>query len=486
LGGLVVAAAAAALVGAPATSGAARPTPSVPAGFTDTSLWQGLTLPTAIAFSPDGRVFVAEKSGVIKVSASLSGPAPTQWIDLRKQTFDNYDRGMLGLTVDPQLGTTGHNFVYALFTYDAPPGQTAPVWKDKCKANPGITKDGCAVTGKLVSIPVNPDGTAGKAKTLIDAQWCQQFTSHSVGHLAFGPDGYLYVSGGEGASYTQADWGQLGGTLPGTPTPANVCGDPPSPVGTPLSMPTTEGGALRSQSPRRPSGHPVLLNGAVLRINPKTGAGVVGNPMYNPADNKSNASRIIAYGFRNPYRFTFRPGTSEVWVSEVGAGTWEEIDRIPSATSTPTKNFGWPCYEGTDVHQPFDQANLCQSLYNDVAAPATAPFDAYQHGSKLGPNDTCPTQGGSSAISGISFTAANSNYPTAYHGALFFGDYVRNCIWVEFPGGDGLPSHATLQTFVDDSENPYPVDLETDPVSGDLFYVDIGLGSIHRITYTGP
>jgi glucose/arabinose dehydrogenase len=360
LGGLAVAAVVAALVGTPASSGAAGPVPSVPAGFTDTELWTGLTRPTAIAFSPDGRVFVAEKSGIIKVFASLSATTPTQWADLRKQTFDNYDRGMLGLVVDPKLGTLGHDFVYALYTYDAPPGQTAPVWHDKCRANPGITTDGCAVTGKLVRIPVNADGTAGRAKPLIQAEWCQQFTSHSIGHLAFGPDGDLYVSGGEGASYTQADYGQLGGTLPDTPTPANVCGDPPEPVGTPDSIPTTEGGSLRSQSPRRPSGHPVLLSGSVLRVNPKTGAGVVGNPMYNSADKSSNASRVVAYGFRNPFRFTFRPGTPEIWVAEVGAGTWEEIDRIPSAASTPMKNFGWPCYEGTQVHQPFDSTNMCQ------------------------------------------------------------------------------------------------------------------------------
>jgi glucose/arabinose dehydrogenase len=490
-GGIVLAVAVSvALIGTSAGSGAATRQPSLPSGFNDVSVWTGLTLPTAIAFSPDGRVFVALKSGYIDVFSSLSATTPTVWADFHKQTFDNYDRGMLGLAVDPKLGTTGHDFVYALFTYDAPPGQTAPIWHDKCKADPGIEVDGCAVTGKLVRIPVNADGTAGRAKTLIANQWCQQFTSHSIGHLAFGPDGDLYVSGGEGASYTKADWGQLGGTQPATPTPANVCGDPPGGVGTALTIPTAEGGSLRAQSPRRASGEPVLLNGSVLRVNPKSGAGVVGNPMYNAADPSGNASRVVAYGFRNPFRFTFRPGTSEVWVSEVGAGTWEEIDRITGATVKPTANYGWPCYEGTDVHQPFDQMNQCKALYNDTVAPARTPFDEYNHQSTLGAGDTCGTAGGSSAISGISFTAANSNYPAAYQGALFFADHSRSCIWVEFPGAGGLPSRSTLQTFVDDSANPLPVDLETDPVSGDLFYVNIGVGgttgSIHRITYTGP
>lgn len=483
---VTVAAISAALLGAPAQSGAAGRSPALPAGFTDTVAFQGLNTPTAVAFSPDGRVFVAEKSGIVKVFASMSATTPTVWADFSRLVFNNYDRGLLGLVVDPQLGTVGHNYVYVLYTLDAPPGQKAPVWHDRCKKVPGYTTDGCVVTGNLARVPVNPDGTAGKAKLLISAQWCQQFSSHSIGHLAFGPDGMLYVTGGEGSNYNSADWGQFGGTLPATPTPANPCGDPPGGVGVALTIPTARGGSLRSQSPRRPAGEPRLLNGTLLRINPATGAGVPGNPMYNPADTKGNASRIVAYGFRNPFRFTFRPGTSEIWVGDVGAGTWEEIDRVPNATTTPTPNYGWPCYEGTDIHQPFDNLDMCKSLYTDTAAPPTMPFDEYNHASTLGAGDTCTNAGGSSALSGITFAAANTNYPAAYHGALFFADHSRNCIWVEFPGANGLPSRATLQTFVDDSNNPWPVDLETDPVSGDIFYVDINLGTVHRISYVGP
>ena len=273
----------------------------------------------------------------------------------------------------PSSAPSGHNFVYALYTYDAPPGATAPVWKDKCKKPPRhTTSTGVSSPGNLVRIPVNPDGTAGKAKVLIKTEWCQQFTSHSVGHLAFGPDGYPLRERGRRARATStADWGQLGGTLPATPTPANLCGDPPGASAHRSPVPTARGGSLRAQSPRRPAGEPVLLNGTVLRVNPKTGAGVAGNPMYNSADKKSNASRIVAYGFRNPFRFTFRPGTSEIWVGDVGEGKWEEINRVPSATTKPTPNFGWPCYEGAAMHNTFDALNLCIVLSADAAAPAT-------------------------------------------------------------------------------------------------------------------
>ena len=73
--------------------------------------------------------------------------------------------------------------------------------------------------------------------------WCQQYPSHSVGGLAFGADGALYVSGGDGASFNFADWGQDG-------SPLNPCGDPPGGVGATLTPPTAEGGALRSQDLR--------------------------------------------------------------------------------------------------------------------------------------------------------------------------------------------------------------------------------------------
>jgi glucose/arabinose dehydrogenase len=218
-------------------------------------------------------------------------------------------------------------------------------------------------------------------------------------------------------------------------------------------------------------------------VNPKTGAGVPGNPMFDSLNKKSNASRIIAYGFRNPFRFTFRPGTSEVWVADVGWNTWEEVDRVASPTAKPAPDYGWPCYEGAPQNAAFSALNMCKALYSDSAAPATGPYDAYNHSSTLGSGDTCGTAGGSSAISAIGFTAANLNYPAAYKGALFFGDHSRSCIWVELAGSNGLPSRATLKTFVDDSDKPAPVDIEADPVSGDLFYVNLDAGAIHRISY---
>lgn len=467
------------LAGSAAYSRTSAGAATTPGGFTDLTVWSGLTRPTAIAFAPDGRIFVAEKSGLIKVFASRAAAQPTVFADLRAVVYDFSDRGLLGLATDPALGQSGHNYIYVLYTYDAPPGRTAPVWNDQCPSPPGANTDGCVVTIVLSRIPVSPDGSAGAEQRIIGPAWCQQFTNHSAGHLAFAPDGTLYVSAGDGASFTDVDYGQYGGTLAGTPTPANPCGDPPGRSGTALTSPTARGGALRALSPRRPAGEPLSLDGAVLRVNPATGAGVPGNPTYSSSNPRSNASRIYAYGFRNPFRFAIRPANAEVWVGDVGWHTWEEIDRLPKPPTTVASNSGWPCYEGAGKQAGYAALDLCEALYADTTHPATAPYYTYNHSSALRTGDTCPA--GGSSISGLAFSNSPS-YPSAYAGALFFADYARNCIWVMFAGTNGLPDPSTIRTFVDDSDNPYPVDLEVDPQSGDLFYVNIG-GSIHRIIY---
>src|SRR4029079_12671056 len=75
---------------------------TVPAGFSDVAVFTGLTLPTAVAFSPDGKVYVAEKSGIIKVFPSTTSNTPALFKDLRTRVQDYADRGLLGLAVDPR------------------------------------------------------------------------------------------------------------------------------------------------------------------------------------------------------------------------------------------------------------------------------------------------------------------------------------------------------------------------------------------------
>jgi PKD repeat protein/glucose/arabinose dehydrogenase len=441
---------------------------ALPANFQESIVFSGLNHPTAVRFASDGRVFVAEKSGLIKVFDNLSDTTPTVFADLRTAVHDFWDRGLLGLALDPNFPSAP--YVYVLYAYDAPPGQTAPVWNDACPSPPGPTTDGCVVTGRLSRLTASGNTMIGEQVLL--SGWCQQFPSHSIGDLRFGADGALYVSGGDGASFNNVDYGQYGGSA-GSPTPRNPCGDPPAGVGGVESPPTAEGGSLRSLSLHRVAG-PTLLNGAILRLDPATGNGLPDNPLAGSSD--PIARRIVAEGTRNPFRFTVRPGTNDLWIGDVGWNTWEEIDRQPTPTSA-VADFGWPCYEGAGPQPGYQGANLnlCASLY--AAGTALGPYYTYNHSASVVPGDGCPT--GSSSITGLAFYNGGS-YPSAYNGALFFADHSRNCIWVMMPGVNGLPDAGNRAAFVTPAAGP--VDLEIGP-GGDLFYAGFDDGTIRRIQY---
>ncbi|MFB4265064.1 LamG-like jellyroll fold domain-containing protein [Nonomuraea sp. GTA35] len=459
------------LVSAALIAGNVPPAAALPAQFQKQTVFSGLNHPSNIEFSPDGRVFVAEKSGLIKVFDSLTDTTPATYADLRTQVHNFWDRGLLGLALHPDFPSDPR--MYVLYAYDAVPGGTAPRWgtpggtDDPCPTPPGATADGCLVTGRLSVI--SPAG----AETPLITDWCQQHPSHSVGDLQFGPDGTLYASGGDGASFNFADYGQ--DNLPASDiTPDNPCGDPPSPVGTALTPPAAEGGALRSQDVRT-GADPAGLAGTVIRIDPDTGAAAAGNP--NASSTDPNVARIVAHGLRNPFRITNRPGTGEIWSGEVGWSTFEEINRVASPT-TAVANFGWPCYEGAGRQAGYDNLNLtlCESLYTAGAAAHATPYFAWNHNSRPAPNDPCPTGGSSS--SGVAFYEGG-DYPAAYDGALFFSDYSRSCVWVMTAGANGLPDPATVASF--DSGIP-AVELETGP-GGDLFAVDYANGTIVRYIY---
>lgn len=471
-------------------TGLISPTPALvegttlPTGFSESVVFSGLTQPTAVRFSSDGRVFVAEKSGLIKVFATLSASTPTLFHDLRTNVHNFWDRGLLGLALHPIFPTVPS--VYVLYTYDKDPNNPqVPRWgkpgetSDGCpgpkEGGPGATTDGCVVSGRLSRLEMSPGGVSTGTESVLIEEWGQQYPSHSVGTVMFGMDGALYASAGDGAGFTVADYGQGGCIAPCQPndTPRNPLGDPPVEIGELQSPPTAEGGATRSQSLHRVSG-PTVLDGTIIRVDPTTGAGLSDNA--NP-----NARRIVGYGFRNPFRFTFRPGTTELWVGDVGWNTWEEINLIPNPLATQVRNFGWPCYEGAVPQPGYDALNLniCESLYSPPGGH-TAPYFSYNHSQEVVAGETCLIKNGSS-ITGLAFYQEEGTYPAEYQGALFFADHSRNCIWVMLRGANGLPDPATRATFVAGAANP--VDLQIGP-GGDLFYVDFDGGTVRRIQFT--
>lgn len=456
------------IVSADRSASAQEPAPTdLPERFSDTVTFGGLQLPTAVAFTPGGKAFVAEKSGIIKVYDGIGDRTPTTFADLRRQVLDNGDRGLLGLAVDP--GFPREPYVYALYTHDAPIGGTAPVYRDACGRTPS-GEHTCIASARLSRLTAAGDRM--QAERVLIEDWCTNFPSHSVGTVLFGPDGSLYAGAGDGAN-PSTDYGQRG-------APVNPCGDPPTRVGTTPTPPRAAGGSLRSQDLLTPE-DPVTLDGTIIRVDPETGRGWPGNPLADSTD--ANARRIVAMGLRNPFRFTLRPGTEELWVGDVGRFAQEEIDRlVPQRGRVP--NAGWPCYEAANRLGAFDSLNfnLCEDLYQAGSGAVVQPYLAYRHGSRLTPGEDCRLDSGDSITGGVFYTGRS--YPSEFRGAYVFGDYAHECLWYMPKGSNDLPDRSRVGLLSDQVGGV--VQLATGP-GGDLFYVRIGTGrndgQIRRISY---
>src|SRR5215218_10853960 len=124
---------------------------TLPSGFYEEVVVSGLNEPTNVEFSKDGRIFVAEKSGLIKVFDDLNDKTPTIFADLRTQVHNFWDRGLLGLALDPNFPATP--YVYVLYTYDGDVGQNnAPKYGTPggtTDAGPDATGVGAWVSGRL-------------------------------------------------------------------------------------------------------------------------------------------------------------------------------------------------------------------------------------------------------------------------------------------------------------------------------------------------
>lgn len=461
-----------------------RAEPVLPDGFRDETVIGGLIEPTSVAFAPDGTAFVTQKSGLIttydrQLDGTYSDPEPTDFANLRTAVHNYYDRGLLSLAIDPDFPV--RPYVYVVYAWDRDPRRPGEVpaygepdgYYDDCPepagADPGGTAPGCVVGARVSRLEAVRQGdswvmAAGGETPLVEA-YCLQFPSHAAGSVRFGPDGYLYATVGDGASFDFADYGQVG----------NPCADP-----------AREGGSMRSQD-LLTTDDAVGLNGSVIRIDPDTGEPAPGNPAHPQG---AVASSAVAIGLRNPFRFTFRPDGGdrpELWVGDVGGNGFEEVNRVldASAVGTGARNFGWPCFEGPGRNPEFQALDLpvCEGLYREGGV--AAPYFSYEtRGDGLTDDDGCAS--GTASISGVQFMG--EAYPAPYDGALAFSDFSRQCVFVLLPGADGLPDPTRIRTLVAGARSP--VDLVTGP-DGDLYYTSYGTddrgfplpgnGSIRRI-----
>jgi glucose/arabinose dehydrogenase len=434
-----------------ATPAPAALVPAVPAaapGFLVEDAIPGshIEAPVGLAFTPDGRLLVADVPGrVWVIENGVQLPVP-MWAH-EKEVEINGDCGLLGMALDPDFASNRR--LYLLYAVDPDSN--------------GVDDDSVHF-GRLVRYEVSatdPNLVDESTRTvLLGTGWADGIPNysgtHSTGALRFAADGTLLVSAGEGARYDVTDAGGLSAALfePGRAPSA------------------WDRGAFRAQMLDCPAGK-------LLRIDPQTGHGLPTNPFWD-GDPASVRSKVWAYGLRNPFRFCVRPGTGAadpaagnpgtLYVGDVGWNLWEEMDVLPAGGA----NLGWPCREGPVANAAY--AALAPAFGGcGTMGPVTEPVFALSH---VSADSSAPVrERGNSISSGLFYT--HTQFPAPWRDRLVFGDFYRG--WIEaarFDGANRFLASDLLATGMNG-----PVDFAIEPATGWLYVACIIDDHVRRIRW---
>ena len=297
---------------------------TLPPGFTD-ELVATIPAPTALAFTPDGRLLVTTQPGQLRVVKGGS-LLPTLALDLAPRLCSNSERGLLGIAVDPSFTTTRQIFLY--YTWN--------------KFNSCATNSSTAPVNRVSRFVLGDDDRVDPASELILIDNIHSFGgNHNAGDLQVGKDGNLYVSVGDGG----CDY--AGGGCAGANDASR-------------DRNVLLGKVLR-----------ITRDGAIPAGNPFTGAGTARCSTTGSTAAGQICQETYAWGLRNPFRIAFDPNAAgtRFYVNDVGQEVWEEIDE-----GTAGADYGWNVREGPCA---------TGSTTNCGAPPAglTNPIYAYDHGS---------------------------------------------------------------------------------------------------------
>jgi len=390
---------------------------TLPPGFSD-ALVATVGAPTALAFTPDGRLLIATQGGTLWV-AQGGTLLPVAALTLGSKVCSNSERGLLGVAIDPQFPS--NHFVYLYYTFNKnaagcpASNPTSPVERISRFTLDVPTLNVIDPTTELVLL----DGVLNFAG------------NHNGGQLRVGPDGYLYAGIGDGGCDYAGDSGCAG---------AND--------------------ASRDRN---------ILNGKIIRIardgsvpptNPFLGAGTA-RCNAGPSAPGTICQETYAWGFRNPFRFAFRPSDGALTVDDVGQDTWEEIDLVQAGG-----DYGWPCREG--AHTALTTAKCSPTPLNLLD-----PFYEYPHGTIPGTTTT-----GCGSITGGAWVPPGA-WPATYDATYLFADFNCGAIARLTPGGP--PSASDFATGLGAST---VVDLlfGPSPAGQSLYYTTyVGGGQVRRI-----
>jgi len=401
---------------------------AIPPGFVLDTVVSGLHEPTSFAFAADGRIFISERAGAVRVVENgelLHEP----FVNLDHEINSEGTRGLMGIALHPNFPRTP--YLYMAYVYDPPevigydPAGARVSRLLRVEANPADSNvhrpDGFYVmlgsNSTFENIGNPKEGDKPPFSCLDEGgepvRDClpAESLAHTIDDVRFGPDGALYVSNGDG---------------------------------------TTNGkGNMRALDVDS-------LGGKILRINPINGRGYANNPFFDGSYD-SNRSKVYALGLRNPFRFTFSPFTRELFIGDVGNFTWEEINRGRGGV-----NYGWPCYEGPE---PVRDDPACDPIFSG-AQPVRFAAHQYSHSDGFG-----------SAIGGDFYTGRG--YPAQYRNAYFFADFNKGSIQYLTFASNGA---ARVHDFAANAGGV--VQFKRGP-GGDLYLLNLFTGILSRLRYVG-
>jgi glucose/arabinose dehydrogenase len=393
-----------------------------PAGFSDT-LVTPVGSPTALAFTPDGRLLITSQTGQLHV---FQGSTLTTALDLGPADLNvlcaNSERGLLGVAIDPQF-TTNH-FIYLYYTFRKFPNAATPCpLSDPANADNPVNR---------VSRFVLPDNNIVNpaSQTILVDNIPSPRGNHNAGDLHFGKDGYLYVSIGDGA----CDFDPPHSCFANNPAARDLY--------------VLQGKILR-----------ITSSGGIPPGNPFTGTDSARCNVDGHTDTNKKCQEVFARGLRNPFRIAFDPNAAgtRFFINDVGEGTWEEIDEGLAGA-----DYGWAVREGF----------CAEGSTSDCGPPPagmTNPIYAYGRGT------------GCSAITSGAFVPKGV-WPIAYDGIYMYGDYGCDKLFTLTHSG----SSYTSAEFSPDVGAIIAMTFGPHAGTQALYYATYSNGGeIRKIAYTG-
>ena len=392
----------------------------LPEGFSTVQQVAGLDGPTALAYAPDGRLFVAEKAGRVRVVGADGRLHPEPVIDISDHVNSYWDRGLLGIAVDADFAT--NRSIYLLYVHEAngldPTGpKTSRLTRIRVTSDNQLEDPDAPETVVLGSVAQAPCPAPAATVDCIPAD----AFSHAIGTVRADPDGTLWLGSGDATNWRGAD---------------------PQ--------------ALRTYNEDS-------LSGKLMHVD-RQGRGVAGHPFCpTERDLTKICTKLYAKGFRNPFRFHLRPGAGPV-VGDVGWEMREELN-----VTQRGRSYGWPCYEGTFKTSGYKDMAGCAAEYD--AGPTAHDPPSYEY---------AQAPGDATIVAGPRYEA--EQYPALYRGAWFVGDYSKGLIWrmtIDDQGKvAGVTQFATGFEGGVDLERAPNGDLVYVSFGGEA-----GTGSVQRIVY---